>query len=445
MCSVRRSRSAKLGQTGPVRHALVTTDTVVAAGSERTRVDSIAFTLLLAVVALSPIARGWVLWSAPGGDEVNQWVLMTPLDWPLALLVVLQIATLVEERSVGGSTPRARLPIHICLAVITLAWLAVAAMVNPSWRALDLAFRLAGIWAIVRTVRRATSDQRTAFLGALVMLGVVQAIIGIAQSRTGEALGLGIFEFEGPLYEFGGVAAGRGSFTHPYHLTALLVVCVAAGGLLTTRLRGRSRLMVLASLPVMGTAVVLTSSRSGYLAIGAVVLLWSARRKTVVLAAAVVAGLLVGASLGIDGVAAKAEATTDSERIDSGRRQRIEEAVDLADQHPLFGVGPGRYVIELRDEIDGKLLPAHNLVAQQTAESGYIGGALVLATLGAFGIWLLRRAAMTMAIGVSLVPFHLLDTYPHTFPLGFVISGFWLASVVVSSDSERTSTEVAYR
>jgi hypothetical protein len=413
---------------------VVTTDAVSAASSEQERTDAIAVILLLAVIALAPIARGWVLWSASADEDANQWVLMTPLDWPMALLIVVQLASVVEDRRRGHRLRRTDLPAPVLVLLITLGWLAIAAAVHPSWRALDLAFRLAGVWAIGRTVRRANVDQRTAFLAVLLGLGVLQALLGIAQSLSGDALGLDALEFEGPLYQFGTEFAGRGSLTHPYHLTSLLVVCVAAGALLALRLAGRAQTAALIGIAVMGTGIVLTFSRSGFLAVGGMLVLWVLRRHTRTVAAALAAGLLIGAFIGFDGLTAKAEVSTSAERIDSGRRERIREAAELASQEPVFGVGPGRYVIELREIEHQDLLPAHNIVAQQAAESGYVGGLLTLATLGSFGLWVVRRSPMTMAVAFSLLPFHLLDAYPHTFPLGFAVSGFWLAAVMIAVD-----------
>jgi O-antigen ligase len=394
--------------------------------------DSVAVVLAATSVASVVIARGWVLWSAPGGDRnINQWVTTSPFDWPLALLIVLQGASVLEDRLEGRPRRTANAPTRVL--AVTLAWLALSAAITPSWRALDFAFHVAGAWALVRTARRADRRGQTALLATLVGLGTLQALLGIAQSRTGDALGLGVLEFEGPLYTFGGSTAGRGSLTHPYHLTALLIVCAAAAAVLGCRVQGHARSASLAALGVMAVAMPLTFSRAVVLAIVPMLLLWSWRQSTRVLAAVMIAGLIVGGLLGTNGISAKSSRTVDVDQADSGRRQRVEEALNLVEEEPIFGVGPGRYVIALRDVDHDELLPPHNAVLHASAEAGVPGGVLTLATLVAFGLWVLRRRSpMVLAVAASLLPFHLLDSYPHLFPVGLLISGMWLAVLAIA-------------
>ncbi|MCQ3971301.1 hypothetical protein, partial [Klebsiella pneumoniae] len=54
------------------------------------------------------------------------------------------------------------------------------------------------------------------------------------------------------------------------------------------------------------------------------------------------------------------------------------------------------------------------------------GGALALATLTAFGWWLLRRGLLPFITGIALVPFFLLDWFPYASPTGLALSGIWL-------------------
>lgn len=411
---------------------MVATSTADRATRRTLDADAAAPVLAAASIALVVIARGWVLWSAPGGQgDINQWVTTSPFDWPLALLVVLQVSSILEGRFEWQTyLPRTPLPRILAL---TLAWLGVCAAISPSWRALDLGFHIAGAWALVRTARRADPSGRTLLLATMTALGAVQAALGIAQSRTGDALGLGPFEFEGPLYTFGGSTAGRGSLTHPYHLTALLIVCAAAAAVLSARVTGRPRWAVLAALGVIAIAIPLTFSRAVVVAAVPMVLLWLLRRRTRALAAVMVAGLLVGGLLETNGISAKTSRTVDVDQVDSGRRQRVEEALDLIEEEPVFGVGPGRYVIALADLGKASPLPPHNVVLHTSAEAGIVGGALALATLVAFGLWALRRRSpMVLAVAVSLLPFHLLDSYPHVFPVGLLITGMWLAVLAIA-------------
>jgi hypothetical protein len=131
----------------------------------------------------------------------------------------------------------------------------------------DLGFHIAGAWALVRTALRADPPGKLLLLATMTVLGAIQAVLGIAQSLIGSTVGLGVFEFAGPLYTFGGATAGRGSLTHPYHLTALLIVCASAAGLLVYRVDRAARWAALLSLGSMAVAIPLTFSRAVVLAL----------------------------------------------------------------------------------------------------------------------------------------------------------------------------------
>lgn len=416
---------------------LVVSTTAEPASARTLEVDRLAPVLAVAVVVLLPVSRIWVLWTAPNGDgDLNQFVSTSPLDWPLGLLVALQVASVLEDRFGLLHRHRTGWPVLAKLLVGWLAWLAVCALVHPSWRAVDLAFHVAGVWGLVRTARRSTAVERDVLLGAFALVGAAQAILGIAQSRLGELVGIGLFEFDGPLYTFGSSTAGRASLTHPYHLTALLVTCAAAAGLLAVRRDTAIRTASLIALTAMAVAVPLTFSRAAVLAVVPMVLLWFLRPRSRAPAAVLAGGLVIGIALGFGGISAKADQTVDVDAADSGRRERLAEAWRLMEEEPFFGVGPGRYVIALQDVEHADLLPAHNVVGQSAAEAGVPGGLLAATTVGAFLAWLVRRSPVTIAAGISLLPFHLLDSYPHVFPVGLVITGMWLSTVAIAAEAE---------
>lgn len=203
--------------------------------TDRRRIDTgsldterYAVGLAIAVIVLIPIARGWILWRAPAGDEINQWVLMQPFDWPLAMLVVVQGTSWIDGRHLrppGSGAIRATTR----LLWLLVGWLALAALVHPSWRAVALAYLMAGAWAIVRTARTSSRAHQDLMLAAVIAFGAFQAALGVVQSALGRTVGLGPLEVEGTLYAFGDSTAGQGSFIHPYHLTVHLMVGLAAG------------------------------------------------------------------------------------------------------------------------------------------------------------------------------------------------------------------------
>jgi hypothetical protein len=407
--------------------------TAVPAGRE---IDQFAVVLAAATIALIPVARGWVLWSADGVEaHMNGWVSVSPADSPLALLLVLQVVR-GGRVDPGTARPEPR-SVALRLLTVTLMWTVLCGLINPSWRALDLAFHIAGAWALVRTFQRSTDAERILLLWALTMVGTVEGLLGIAQALRGENLGLDLLELPGELFTVGEATAAIGGFAHPYHLTAFLVVAVSAAAVLAQQLRGASRWAVLGMLLLMGTAIPLTYSRASVFAVIPMLLAWSWRSSVRPIALFLAIGLVVGLGLGFDGIRHRAEQSTDANAVDSGRRVRLTEALSLVDQEPVFGVGPGRYVLALAETDHEQLLPAHNVVAQAAAETGVPGGLLMLSTAIAFALWLARESPMTIGVGASLVPFHLLDSYPHVFPVGLVTTGLWLSVICCSREVAR--------
>ena len=375
-----------------------------------------------------------MLWAPAGGlQDINQRVSASPYDLPLVLLVVVCGADAVERRTSVRSWERVTV-----LAAATVGWCILAAIIHPSWRALDWFVHLGGAWAIIRTVRRADAGRQNIFLAVVTTLGFAEAALGIAQARTGSILGLGPFEWHADLIEFGDSASGRGSLTHPYHLAALLLVCIGAALVLLRRLPPtRPRTLVLVAMGVMAAALPLTFSRAALLSIAPMlVLLVFVRPIRRMAVPALIAGLVIGGALaGLGGLESKVARSTDASAVDSGRRIRLEEAGRLIAEDPVFGVGPGRYVIVLRDVEHQQLLPAHDIIAQTAAEAGVPATALLIATLAVFGLWVVHRGVLAVIVAITLVPFHLLDSFPHTYPIGIVISGIWLASLWPAIDT----------
>lgn len=214
---------------------------------------------------------------------------------------------------------------------------------------------------------------------------------------------------------------------------------------LATRTSGRARLLVLLAIGVIATGLPLTFSRAPVLALVPMLALLAIRRQTRWVAIALVTGLAVGASLGVDGIAARSEHSVEAGELDTGRRQRLEEAGRLLSEDPVFGVGPGRYVIALGETVDDTLVPAHNIVAQTAAESGVVGGFLMTAVIATFCWWLVRQRWTVVAAGLALLPIHMLDPYAHVFPTGIVATGFWLATVAIALDGGQGRAESSGR
>jgi hypothetical protein len=99
-------------------------------------------------------------------------------------------------------------------------------------------------------------------------------------------------------------------------------------------------------------------------------------------------------------------------------------------------VGPGRYVIALREKYHrepnphvGVFKPVHNLPMLLAAEGGFPAGAATTVLLLVVGWQALRSGRQPLALYVAYLPFTLLDHFPYSFPQGLILTGLWLGGL----------------
>lgn len=384
--------------------------------------------LLLGIIALLPLdSRTRLPVTSGGGDGLS----VSAYDIPLLLLLVLTVGDLAQQRA--PVVRPTEWPLLAKLLIATVAWGAFTALMNPSWRALELGFHAAGAWATVYAVRRLDPRQQTLVLVAVVILGVFEAILGAAQALNGELLGINFLESGSDRERIGERHAAIGSRRHRNDLAALLLLSIGAACVLQERVTrvGRHRLTIAAAL-LMSITVTLTLSRAALLALVPmlVILIWRPRGRRLALVIAI--GLTMGVPLISDGVAARAQASARSESFDTGRSSLVEEAIEMITEHPLTGVGPGRYLMAAPPKEGGqRVIEPHNVVLHAAAESGVIGGVLVACTLAAFALWTMRRGGLAVLAALPLIPYLLLHTYPFG-STGQAISGLWVAVVLIA-------------
>ena len=147
----------------------------------------------------------------------------------------------------------------------------------------------------------------------------------------------------------------------------------------------------IASLGLLSYTIVLTSSRSGFLAMfaGAAAALWhfgvKGRRK----------GVLIFAGVAVFGILCMASSKQYYTRLSSiifqneldetgsiaARRELLIKSIEVTATHPLFGVGPGNF-----DEVSGNWHVSHNTYLQLSADAGIPALALFVVVLWcAFG------------------------------------------------------------
>ncbi|HEY2814059.1 MAG TPA: O-antigen ligase family protein [Acidimicrobiales bacterium] len=396
--------------------------------------------LLVILVATIPLAMGVVVWSAPGGaGDFNRRVSISPLDVALALLLAVAIA---DRRPIGSWRERSWLA---RIAVALGAVLVIALAVHPSPKGFDLAFRIVAGLAVIDAFVRVSRRGRERVLAAIVVAGVVESLIGMAQAAHGGAIGAGPLEYKGFFYTFGSSTAGHAGFDHPYHLAFFLLVVIGAA-LVGARGATKPAPWIIGA-GVCGAGLSITYSRAALLSLllfGVLMLVARgphARRHVLrLMAAAVAIGFVVGALSFGDGWHAKG-AQTAGANADSSRRVRAQEALRLIEKQPAVGVGPGRYTIALESVRHSELLPAHNVVLQEAAEGGILAGVLSGLLLLALTVHAWRSGLETTAVFALPVLFFVLDAYPYVFPSGLAASAVWLG-VLLTTPSQLADVDV---
>jgi O-antigen ligase len=179
--------------------------------------------------------------------------------------------------------------------------------------------------------------------------------------------------------------------SNPNDLAINIAITFPLGMAFMMQGRGLKKFLWAAGLGFMCLGVVLTSSRSGFLAliISVMICVWEygikgKRRKLVV---ATIVMLLLGLAVSLTGSHYRARL----ESIflgniegsgDKGSREArvalLKKSIDVALSHPIFGVGPGCFVM-----VDSGWVVAHNAYTELAAETGFPGLLLFLGALWA--------------------------------------------------------------
>lgn len=267
------------------------------------------------------------------------------------------------------------------------------------WIALHYAMVLIMALVLVDVVRQ--GDERP-LLWALVISGVIQSLIAVAQTVNNGPLGLwGLGEIERFWYEPTTYYRSPGLAMHANYLGGYLMLALFGVILLFNRARQsgqRAWVLALAGL-VICIGIIATLSRSAMLgtAVGLAPLILlllaglDARRRRVALAglgALAVAGALWGA------VVLAGDFET---RILAGREFFFDDTFAIIERYPIQGAGAGNLMIEVAQAPlfeAPETLPVHNVYLYIWGEAGLVGMALFI--LGCAWMLLpLRRPALS--------------------------------------------------
>ena len=356
--------------------------------------------------------------SAPGQWDFQ--VLLFPGDIALAAVIVIALPRLFR----GGLRAK---PL-VALAGLVWVALAIAWVFHPSLRGGQTLFRWAGVVATAELLDR---DAAVLLTGGW---AVFESLLGLAQKVRGSAVGLGALgESDDPFVRFGHALAPFGTLIHTYLLAGLALL---GGSLLAAAARQPGRRWLLIPAAVAIAPVGFTYSRTALIGLALILVCFAvARFPAAVLVLALGAG--VPALVWSNGWVARGDvgSSATGNGLDTGRGTLIHQAVSEIGDHPITGVGPGRYVIALRNaHVDprasgGALKPVHNLPLLAGAEGGLLAGLAMTALLGVAGLVALRGGAASVAVYLGFLPFCLLDHFAYTYPQGLVMAGLWLGAI----------------
>ncbi|MBV9465865.1 MAG: O-antigen ligase family protein [Solirubrobacterales bacterium] len=321
----------------------------------------------------------------------------------------LTFATLALRTPLDASFRLRLRPVHVAMG-LALAYVIVSAAVSGTLRSHDGLFALLDRFGLVPFVAFTiapvvfrTRRERTVLL---VVLAISGAYLGL--TALFETVGLHALVF--PKYILDpnvGIHAGRarGPFAEASANGMALWVCVVACALLAARVRATSTrwfVLLIALLSLGGVFFTLTRAIWFGAAIGGAVTLATYRplRKYLLAATLVGAAVVTVALVSIPGLASSVQQRTSTDATVWPRYNLNNAAVNMAEAHPLFGVGWDRFTAVADHYYQlGKTYPlvtstaVHNVYLSNLAELGLIGVTLWLAALVlGLGGALFRRA-----------------------------------------------------
>ncbi|MDJ0954171.1 MAG: O-antigen ligase family protein [Acidimicrobiia bacterium] len=270
----------------------------------------------------------------------------------------------------------------------------------------------------------------------LLLTASFQAVLVIAQTVTDRAVGLTWFAPQAELEVIDGLLRPQGTMSHVYEPAALGLL--AAGVAIAVR-PGNRRLQPvwLGGAALAGSTVGLTHSRAalfGLILMVPFVIIAGRRgdRHTWQVGAALLAGFAIAALLTSGAWAHRGDHSTAGGLDDAslGRITLAKQAIEMTVDHPIVGVGPGRYLVVLENDYgldDRYPFIVHSVPMAVAAENG-IPAALVLSLLVGWAVIRAVRASPAgAALAVSILGFVLFDAIHYDRGLGILMFGIWLA------------------
>jgi len=381
----------------------------------------------LAVAAFAASVGSMALAAVCGGIAASGLVLLVAAGWIDGLIVVALAIPLPALVSTADLRVAAAAPLT---AAVVLGWLMGNRPLGPAIRlrhvqiltlCLLASFALSAAFAssFITSIRELV-NMLALFVFFLLALGLARAA-GAAERVTTAVIALaaicgalGVLEMLGVLpgqFPRWGTPFNRAAlgFGQPNGLGLFLAVSVPLAVHALRSNRGAARALAACALLATAAGLFATFSRGAWLAVlgGATALVLVRDTRTLIrfLMGVIVFGILIDAVSG--GMLRDTAQRTLTDWVLEQRAALMVAGVLMFAAHPVAGVGPGGFAVELDSygaqvpELWDYLATPHNAYVQMAAEGGLIGLAVFIAFLGVCFVVLVRRANEAVRAGES--------------------------------------------
>lgn len=310
----------------------------------------------------------------------------------------------------------------------------VALVVHPSAAGAILVFSMvAAVGVLLAVTSFSTPDLRSFVALPLLATSAVQTVIVVIQSLSGSAFGYSVLHRGASLLVTDGYARPQGMLEHVYEASILAVFAIGVGLALLPK-KGRIRIGFLFGIGLASVCLALTHSRAALIGLVLVLIIVgiasiqkipSLRAGLVVVAIAFSIPALMTVSIWEARLNESLNGSLD--QASSGRVTLIKQAVGLAVDHPVTGVGPNQYMEVLEATVDPSQVEfvVHNIPLMITAELGIPAGVAFTVLLAWAGVQAVSAGYRTSILFAAPFPFMMFDVIMYNRPYGLLLFALW--------------------
>jgi hypothetical protein len=348
------------------------------------------------------------------------------------IAVLAALATMDRGALAMLRTDTATVILYVALAVAGV----VALVFHLSGSGVILTFSIVAPIGIVLSVAAFSIAELRRYVAVpLLATTAIQAVIVAVQSATGSALGYNLLHPDATLLVTNDtIVRPQGMFDHVYEPAAVALIAVAIG-LALLPATGQWRIWFLVGIGAASTTIALTHSRSallGLMLVVAVAAFASFRGDTALragLAIAVVA-FVIPALLTSSAWQVRFDESAGSDLDDAslGRVTLARQAIEMAGDHPLVGVGPNRYmtVLETDYTVDEQYpFVVHNESLMIAAELGIPAAIVITLVFTWAGIQAIQASYRPLLLYAAPLPFVVFDVLLYNKPVGLLLFAVW--------------------